>query len=421
MVSDLKLGKLPARKDIRTLKLSTILRTLPPIPDEYDIDAALTGITDNRTFANDKYGDCVIAARAHMTLRFEKFEQGKQPEITDKNVTDEYFKETGGPDTGLNMLNSLNYWRQYGWTLDDGKIYKIHAFAAVDWLDENQVKAAIYLFRGIYFGIRVAKYYYDQFNKGNYFWDVVADDGDNIGGHALYGMKYFKISVWPTSFFHVAGYNNTGPVFITWGKYAQVTWAWWNKYVDEAYIVIDEQDTWIPPENNPLDTNKLEQYLADINNTPSQQISITTLILPDGIIGIQYAASIQVIGGTTPYTWILKSGILPPGIWLSYDGSLSGTPTMSGMYGNLLFMVVDSIGNESGIYLSINIKENEPEPTPSSCRAGKAVAHVTNAIIYPVSLKYAFAEILNFVFAQECRHRRGRFMCYRNELTYMNP
>ena len=34
---------------------------------------------------------------------------------TDQDVLTEYFKETGGPDHGLVILDSLNEWRQLGW------------------------------------------------------------------------------------------------------------------------------------------------------------------------------------------------------------------------------------------------------------------------------------------------------------------
>lgn len=95
---ELKLGKLPPQIDKRTISLKNILRLelLPPLPASHNIDEALGGIDDSRMFLNDKYGDCVKAARAHQTLRFEKYEQGLQPEITDEEVVQEYFTETGG-------------------------------------------------------------------------------------------------------------------------------------------------------------------------------------------------------------------------------------------------------------------------------------------------------------------------------------
>jgi len=82
-------------------------------------------------FANDTYGDCVIAGRAHQTLRFESLEQGKRLTITDREVLEEYFKETGGEDTGLVVLDSLKLWRRRGWKAA-GARYRIKAFAEID-------------------------------------------------------------------------------------------------------------------------------------------------------------------------------------------------------------------------------------------------------------------------------------------------
>ncbi len=46
-----------------------------------------------------------MAGRARQTLRFEDIEQGSVLMISDKDVLREYFKETGGPDTGLIVLD----------------------------------------------------------------------------------------------------------------------------------------------------------------------------------------------------------------------------------------------------------------------------------------------------------------------------
>jgi hypothetical protein len=45
-----------------------------------------------------------------------------------------------------------------------------------------------------------------------------------------------------------------------------------------------------------------------------------------------YTAALTATGGTTPYTWSVASGALPPGLALGSDGSISGTPTAAGNY-----------------------------------------------------------------------------------------
>ena len=110
MVSQFKFGKLPQKIDKRTIQLDTIFisQNLPVLPITYDTDSELVNFSDNHMYLNDKIGDCVMAGRGHMTLRFEDFEQLKVINITDKEIENEYFAETGGGDDGLVMLDSCS-------------------------------------------------------------------------------------------------------------------------------------------------------------------------------------------------------------------------------------------------------------------------------------------------------------------------
>ena len=338
-------GKGPPTIDTRSLRMTTILKVpFPTIPETFNVDAAYPNLVDTNMFLNNKYGDCVTASHAHQTFRFEYFEQGNQITITDNEVKAQYFKETGGSDTGLDMLASLSEWRKNGWVVG-GKVYKIHAFATIDWKNHDEVKLGCMLFNGVHFGMQVPQSAINQTNKGSP-WTLVANDGGNQGGHAVYKIKWQKVTT----------INEIGPVCVTWGIEQQMSWDFWDKYVDEAYIIIDERDSWLDPTTSPLNIPLLEQYLAQIGNTPSQKIAITTLSLPVGYIKKLYSASLGATGGTPPYSWTVNGGSLPIGLSLSGDGTLSGTPTTKGKY-SITFMVNDSIGNASGIILVLTIKK----------------------------------------------------------------
>jgi len=86
-----KLGNAPVKTDKRTFQFAALLKTSPPTPPQYDFDLTHPGIP-TPMFANDVHGDCVMAARAHVTLRFEDIEQGSILMITDQDVLKEYFK-----------------------------------------------------------------------------------------------------------------------------------------------------------------------------------------------------------------------------------------------------------------------------------------------------------------------------------------
>jgi len=243
---ELKLGKRPPKIDKRTIPLKAIIKRelLPPLPDTYNIDEALGGIEDNFVFNNSVYGDCVIAAQAHQTLRFEKFEQGVQIPITTQEVVDEYFEQTGGADRGLVLLLSLNDWRNDGWPVG-GKNYTIYAFASVDKNDHEEVKHCIHLLGGVNFGMKVYDKDIEQFKNG-LTWHLTGADGSLRGGHGVYLYAYDADGIW----------------CMTWGKRQKMTWAFWNARVDEAYGIVDNKNKWQP--DSPLDVEELDKQLQEI-------------------------------------------------------------------------------------------------------------------------------------------------------------
>src|SRR5713101_1244708 len=125
-----KLGKAPAKRDDRNLKFASVLLAAPALPPSYDFDLSHSGIP-TPMFGSDVHGDCVIAGRAHQTLRFEDIEQGSVISISDSDVLKEYFNETGGADNGLVVLDSLKLWRTKGWKAG-GRKYNIKAFAQLN-------------------------------------------------------------------------------------------------------------------------------------------------------------------------------------------------------------------------------------------------------------------------------------------------
>lgn len=61
-------------------------------------------------------------------------------------------------------------------------------------------------------------------------------------------------------------------------------------------------------------------------------VAVTTSSLPSGMLGSSYTQTLTAAGGTTPYSWVISSGTLPPGLTLSTSGLISGTPTAAGTY-----------------------------------------------------------------------------------------
>jgi hypothetical protein len=58
-------------------------------------------------------------------------------------------------------------------------------------------------------------------------------------------------------------------------------------------------------------------------------LSISTTSLPSAATATAYNASLIAAGGIAPYTWIVSTGQLPPGLALTQDGTLSGIPILA--------------------------------------------------------------------------------------------
>jgi uncharacterized repeat protein (TIGR03803 family) len=80
-------------------------------------------------------------------------------------------------------------------------------------------------------------------------------------------------------------------------------------------------------------------FSITINPVPPP--TITTVSLYPGTAGAPYGAVLTATGGTPPYTWSLVSGPLPPGLSLTSNGNIIGTPTQRGTY-PLTIQVADS-------------------------------------------------------------------------------
>jgi hypothetical protein len=117
---------------------------------------------------------------------------------------------------------------------------------------------------------------------------------------------------------------------------------------------------------------------------PPSPPTIRTSELPSGAVNTPYGGGGQGIvlsaaGGTTPYTWSISSGTLPPGMTLnSSTGLLSGTPTTLGNY-TFTAKVTDAAGLSGTQNLSIYVEGVVivspmcgTSPAPNLCPSGSA-------------------------------------------------
>ncbi|HEU4819463.1 beta strand repeat-containing protein, partial [Janthinobacterium sp.] len=72
-------------------------------------------------------------------------------------------------------------------------------------------------------------------------------------------------------------------------------------------------------------------------------LSITPTTLTAGGVSAPYSQQLSTSGGTAPYTYVVESGALPPGVTLSSSGLLSGTPSAINTY-NFVIKSTDVTG-----------------------------------------------------------------------------
>jgi len=253
----LKLGKLVARHDPRTLMLASYTTTALPAPPAVMNAAAKVkgpwGLMDN-----DQIGDCTCAAAGHLIMEWTATAQSKMVTPTDQQIVAAYSAITGyNPTTGANdngaqELDVLNYWRQQG---IGG--HKIQAYIALEPANHVHVMDAVWIFGGCYIGLALPKSAQAQ-TSNKKIWSVPASGttGDGApgswGGHAV----------------PVVAYDSRSLTVVTWGALQTMTWGFWAAYCDEAYAILSpdylEQKGGKAVVPAGFDLQQLQEDLADL-------------------------------------------------------------------------------------------------------------------------------------------------------------
>lgn len=101
-------------------------------------------------------------------------------------------------------------------------------------------------------------------------------------------------------------------------------------------------------------------------------VSLACPVLSTGVVGTQFSASLIATNGTSPYTFTLTGGALPPGLFLNAGtGVIQGTPTAAGTY-SYTVQVTDSLGATATVTCSITITA----PVLSSGTGGRGFIRV---------------------------------------------
>jgi hypothetical protein len=238
------LGKLPVRTDVRTLSLARYVDStrLPSPPDSFDETA---GVAEWPMYANDRIGDCTTAAAAHMIEAWTAAGRGRAIELSERSVLDAFdhvkLKDPFTGEEGAVELDVLRYWRATG----IGR-HRIGAYARVAVHDQQLVQAAAWLFGGLYIGLQMP-----LTARTQPVWDWTG----SLSGPARPGS-------WGGHAVDVVRYDRNGLTVVTWGRLQELTWAFWDRYCDEAYCILSDDFLTKGNAPNGFDLAALEADLA---------------------------------------------------------------------------------------------------------------------------------------------------------------
>ena len=229
-----QLGRQPTKHDTRTVRGAPLLdaaasaNLLPAAPmarnwSRYVLpDGSLGSFIPLGTFSNMMYGDCTCAAFGHLDEAV-CAALGVPTFVTTAMVLEAYDAispwDRGKPtenDGGATNLDALRWFTSQG---------LIKSFASI--YSRAHVEICIDLFHGVYVGADLPLSAQHQQT-----WDVAPPGSTDPkykprswGGHAMFAIGYDQGGVW----------------FATWGHRQYATWAWFNTYVDEAYVALHRQ------------------------------------------------------------------------------------------------------------------------------------------------------------------------------------
>lgn len=262
--ADKRLGKLPAKSDVRTLMFSRF-NGVDKVPAANNYWAKKAPFT-YETWGNTTIGDCTVAKQANMFRRFERIERRQTIHIATDEVTRVYYAMTqelyGGGDTGAYEEDALSRSRNPETCLHDsaGHPLLIDAFVRLNPFDHDELRSALFLAKG--HGIAICinlPWGFASIDPPNP-WDI--PEGQELTGAWMPGS-------WGGHSMFATGYTKEGIILEhTWGIAPQLlTWRAAAVYLDEAHLVIDSVNAWKKKTKGKLDIDGIVKAVNKVSRT----------------------------------------------------------------------------------------------------------------------------------------------------------
>jgi len=221
--------------------------TMASPPVTVDLSAKAMA-TVKRKYANDQYGDCVIAGKAHQIGIWTGNDSDQAVEVSDNQVVSSYHSICGPGDNGCNITAVLDVFKQSGlWG------HKIDGYVEVNHTNKLLVQTAIYLLGSLTLGINLPH----GWTCTNCVW---GPSSGSVGGHDVcvvgYGPDLKDANGKP--------FNEDGVAVATWGGIALIPWPQFlvRSWVEECYAELSPD--WYGKDNlapNGIDAGSLKNDL----------------------------------------------------------------------------------------------------------------------------------------------------------------
>jgi hypothetical protein len=187
-------------------------------------------INDWHMLANDRIGNCTVAGADHVEMLWNRM-KNEIVVFTTTDAREDYFAQTGGRDTGLQLTDVANYWQHTGMRDALARRYKIAAWRSIEGSESGapNLQHALYcayLYEACGIGMALPGNADDMFESGD-VWDVTSTQPDKSGGY---------------HYVPVVGRGEKGIAFVTWGALRFMTERFFNAMVYEGCAYLSAAD-----------------------------------------------------------------------------------------------------------------------------------------------------------------------------------
>jgi Putative Ig domain len=173
---------------------------------------------------------------------------------------------------------------------------------------------------------------------------IVNVANNNNGGGGGGGGGSVQVSVSPTSATLFSKGKQQFTATVSGTSDTAVTWSATAGSVDTNGLytapTVSSQTSATVTATSSADSTKSASAAVTINPV-AQTLQITTGSLPQGQQGDVYSGDFSATGGTSPYSWSVSGGTVPPGTSMNANGDFGGTPTATGTF-NFTVTVTDA-------------------------------------------------------------------------------